>query len=291
MGRTALAGVLLLLCSSGPASAQRAPVELIFLDVGQGDAIVIRSPEGKIALIDSGDDASIIHQLQSHGIDSIEIAIASHPHADHIGGMAAVLGKLPVRYYMDNGVPHTTTTYRNLLNSLVQSDVTYLEATNRTLTLGSVTISVLPPMVDAESLNNQSIGLVVEHGKFKALLTGDSEIEELNHFIRVGVPDVTVLKAAHHGSRNGVSPGWLSATRPEVTVISVGLGNPYGHPNDWAVRYYAAAADAVYRTDLHGEVTILGDADGTFDVMIGNAGVITTGLADVGGTVAARHAD
>ena len=122
------------------------------------------------------------------------------------------------------------------------------------------------------------------------MLTGDSEIEELNYFIDLGVPQVTVLKAAHHGSRNGVSPGWLSATKPEVIVISVGLGNPYGHPHDWALRYYAAAADAVYRTDLHGEVTIRGDADGTFDVTIGNASVIATGLTDAGGNVAASHA-
>jgi competence protein ComEC len=277
MGRTALAGVLLLLWSGGPAPAQNATVELVFLDVGQGDAIVVRSPEGKVALIDSGDDATIVHHLRSHGIDSIDIAIASHPHADHIGGMEAVLRGLPVRYYMDAGVPHTTATYRSLLSTLVQSDATYLEATIRTLTLGSVTIRVLPPMPDAGSLNNQSIGLLVEHGDFKALLTGDSEIEELNYFIGLGVPQVTVLKAAHHGSRNGVSPGWLSATKPEVVVISVGRGNPYGHPHEWALRYYAAATDAVYRTDLHGEVTILGDVDGTFDLAFGHQEEIISG--------------
>jgi beta-lactamase superfamily II metal-dependent hydrolase len=276
MGRTALAGVLLLFWSGGPAPAQNAPVELIFLDVGQGDAIVVRSPEGKVALVDSGDDATIVHQLHSHGIDSIDIAIASHPHADHIGGMGAVLRSLPVRYYMDNGVPHTTATYRSLLSTLIQSDVTYLEATSRTVTLGSVTIRVLPPMPGGGSLNNQSIGLVVEHGDFKALLTGDSEIEELNYFLGLAVPQVTVLKAAHHGSRNGVSPGWLSATKPKIVVISLGRGNPYGHPHEWALRYYAVAADAIYRTDLHGEVTILGDVDGTFDIVIDDAGVVTS---------------
>lgn len=282
MGRTALAGLLLLLWSGGPAPAQNGQVELIFLDVGQGDAIVVRSPEGKVALIDSGDDATIVYHLQSHGIDTIDIAIASHPHADHIGGMAAVLRTLPVRYYMDNGVPHTTATYRDLLSTLVRSDVTYLEATSRTLTLGSVTIRVLPPMPDGASLNNQSIGLVVEHGDFKALLTGDSEIEELNYFIGLGVPQVTVLKAAHHGSRNGVSPGWLSATKPKVVVISVGRGNPYGHPHEWALRYYGAATNAVYRTDLHGEITILGDVDGTFDVVFGHPGAIISGPSRAG---------
>ena len=74
-----------------------------------------------------------------------------------------------------------------------------------------------------------------------------------------------------------MSPGWLSATKPEVVVISVGRGNPYGHPHEWALRYYAAATDAVYRTDLHGEVTILGNVDGTFDLAFGHQDAIISG--------------
>jgi competence protein ComEC len=276
MGRSALAGMLLLLWSGGPVHAQKAPVELIFLDVGQGDAVVIRSPEGKVALIDAGETQSIVYHLQSHGIDSIDLAVATHPHADHIGGMAAVIRRFPVRYYMDNGVHHTTSVYYYLAWILNRSNVVYLEPTSRTIALGSVQLRVLPPPAGDSLLNDGSIGLVVEYGDFRALLTGDSEIDELNHFLALGVPDVTVLKAAHHGSRNGVSPAWLSATKPEVVAISVGKDNPYGHPHPWALRYYEAVTNAIYRTDQHGEVTIRGNADGTFEVQCGHPDGVTT---------------
>jgi competence protein ComEC len=88
--------------------------------------------------------------------------------------------------------------------------------------------------------------------EFRALLTG--------------VPDVTVLKAAHHGSRNGVSPAWLAATKPEVVVISCGLNNQYGHPHPWALRYYGAVASEIYRTDWDGEVRVRGHHDGSYEV-------------------------
>ncbi len=269
--RSILLAAVLVLCGADWHSAQTGSVEVIFLDVGQGDAIVVRSPEGKVALIDSGNDPGIVQLLRHHGIDSIDIVIASHPHADHIGGMSAVLAGFPVRFYMDNGVPHTTATYRNVLWAVRNSDATYLQATARTIELGSVAIHVLPPMSEADDLNNQSIGLLVEYGEFKALLTGDSEKAELNHFLSLGVSDVTLLKAAHHGSSDAVSPAWLSKTKPEVVVISVGGGNPYGHPHEWAMRYYRAVCDAIYRTDLHGEVTIQGNVDGTFVVDTGRA--------------------
>jgi competence protein ComEC len=244
------------------------PAQLIFLDVGQGDAIVIRSPEGKVALVDAG-PGDILSALRRHGVDSIDIAIATHPHADHIGGMAAVIRSLPVRYYMDNGVPHTTATYRRLMAALRGSEITYLEATARRISLGSVTLRVLPPPAAGEEHNNRSIGLVLEYGAFRALLTGDSEVEELDYFLSRGVPEVTVLKAAHHGARDAVTPAWLDATRPEVVVISSGRGNPYGHPDPWALRYYQAVAKEIYRTDVDGEIVMTVWPDGKYGVLTG----------------------
>jgi len=263
-----VAWILLLLLPGAHGGAAGGDIaEIIFLDVSQGDAAVVRSPEGKVALVDSGRDAGIVESLRRHGIDSIDIAIASHPHADHIGGMEAVIRELPVRYFMDNGVPHTTATYRDLMRTLQNSDITYLEATARTISLGSVELTVLPPLsLDSDDLNNGSIGLVVTYGAFTALLTGDSEVEELNHFLSLGVPEVSVLKAAHHGSRDAVSPAWLSATKPKVVVISCGRDNQYGYPNLWALRYYETVASQVYRTDLDGDVTIKVSQDGSFEV-------------------------
>jgi len=260
--------LFLSLCAVG-ASPQREIAEIIFLDVGQGDAAIIRSPEGKVALVDAGRDLDILPLLRRHDVDSIDIAIASHPHADHIGGMERVIRSLPVRFYMDNGFPHTTATYTRLMRTLQASDVTYLEATARTISLGSVELTVLPPPAwGEENLNNGSIGLVVRYGEFTALLTGDSEVEELNYFLSRGVPDVTLLKAAHHGGRDAVSPAWLSATKPEVVVISCGRDNQYGHPHPWAMRYYSSVASAVYRTDLDGDVAVRIFSDGSYDVSV-----------------------
>ena len=260
--------------------------ELIFLDVGQGDAIVVRSPEGKTALIDAG-RGSIAHLLAALGIDTIDLAIASHPHADHIGGMEQVLRTFPVRYYLDNGATHTTATYRALMARLERTDVVYLEATARTITLGSVTLRILPPPPRGDH-NNRSVGVLVEFGDFKAILTGDSEWAELEHFLGLGVPDVTVLKAAHHGSYNGVNPAWLDATRPEIVVISVGR-NSYGHPHANALGLYLAAA-TVYRTDIHGTVTIRAAADGTVDVLTAAELGVTAGAAEPPDTAAASAA-
>jgi len=247
------------------ASQHEAALQLTFLDVGQGDAILIRSPEGKTALVDAGPGGVAAPLNWRYGVDTIDLAVATHPHADHIGGMAEVLRTQHVRYYMDNGAPHTTSTYGHLMAVVQGSDAVYLQATARTIELGSATITVLPPLAAAQNHNNRSIGLLVEYGEFRALLTGDSESEELEHFLTLGVPRVTVLKAAHHGSRDAVTPAWLAATQPEVVAIPVGRGNSYGHPHPWALRYYGTAK-AVYRTDLHGDVTILGAADGTFEV-------------------------
>ncbi len=258
---------LALLWACSPASSQQSGrVEIIFLDVGQGEAILIRSPEGKTALVDAG-PGSVAHVLaRRYGVDSIDFAVATHPHSDHIGGMVAILLSFPVRYYMDNGAPHTTSTYSHLMAMVQRSDITYLRATDRAVELGSVNIEVLPPPEDADGFNNRSIGLLVEYGEFRALLTGDSEVEELNHFLAAGVPQVTLLKAAHHGSRDAITPAWLAATKPQVVVISVGRGNSYGHPHEWALRLYDASAEAIYRTDVHGDITIRGGRDGSYEI-------------------------
>lgn len=253
---------------AGSACGFQAPdqVEIIFLDVGQGDAILVRSPEGKVALIDAGPNDDILSILQSHRVDTIDVAIASHAHADHIGGFHAILESIPVRYYMDNGLPHTTSTYSRLMQALQASNVVYLEATDRTVTLGSVDLKILPPIGRGEQ-NTNSVGVVVEYGLFRTLLVGDAEVEELHHFLSLGVPDVTVLKAAHHGSIDGVTPSWLSTTKPEVVIISCGLDNPYGHPHDEAVKAYRARLAEVYRTDLSGEIAVSGTRDGAYTIL------------------------
>lgn len=258
---------LILSALLGPA-AQREPLLTIgFLDVGQGDATVIESPEGRVALVDGGRSPDeVARRLLDMGVDTVDLMVATHADADHIGGLEAVLRHLTVRAFLDNGVPHTTAAYRGLLEGVEESDATYLAATARTIHLGSVTIRVLPPEPDATSQNEASVGLVIEHAGFRAILVGDAEQEELAHFLRLGVPAVSVLKASHHGARDGVTPAWVSATAPRAVVLSVGRGNTYGHPGPWALRYYGTRGRPIFRTDRHGDIWITAARDGSFMV-------------------------
>lgn len=239
-----------------PLAAQ--DVEIRFLDVGQGDAVLVRSG-GKAALIDAGPTDGIAARLRALGVDSLDLIIASHNHADHIGGADAVLAALPVRFYLDNGHPAATQIQRRVLDLVESRGVTYLRATPRTLTLGDATLRVIPAPGGAggDAQNNRSVVIVVERAGFRALFSGDSETEQIHLLLEAGaVGDVDVLKAAHHGSQNGVTPAWLSRTRPEVVVISAGKGNTYGHPHRAALRRYATSGRRVLRTDRHGDVVI-----------------------------------
>ena len=245
-------------------------LRVTFLDVGQGDAVLIQAPEGQTALIDAG-PGDIVSLLGEMGVSQIDLMVATHPHADHIGGMTRVIESIPVRFFMDNGDPHTTATYRRLLSALdARPDIAYLEAVPRTINLGSATIEVLPllPRGTTEH-NDRSVSLVVRFGSFTALLSGDSEVRQLTHLVGQGaVPALTLLKGAHHGSDNGFTWDFLRVARPRVVVISVGR-NGYGHPRPTALQAYAATAGETLRTDLHGHVQVHGYQDGAYAVARG----------------------
>lgn len=205
--------------------------------------------------------------LAAQGIDTLDLVIASHGHADHIGGMAEVLSRFVVRAYMDNGLPHTTATYRRTMAAVEREpDLIYLEATNRTITTGSASLRILAPAGIDPSQNNNSVGMLVTFGEFLALFTGDSEIPQLAHWLATdSVPRVHVLKAAHHGSWNGVTEEWAVATSPALVLIPVGR-NSYGHPSPWVERLWSSTGAAVNRTDLDGTIEVTATPDGRFSV-------------------------
>jgi beta-lactamase superfamily II metal-dependent hydrolase len=148
-----------------------------------------------------------------------------------------------------------------------RSGAQYLNATPRTVSLGAAQLRVLTPLPRARRQNLASVGIRVDYGGFHALLTGDSETELLTHWLTTGeVARVQVLKAAHHGSANGVTPGWVTTTSPGVVVISVGSTNGYGHPSAFAIGLWERAGAHVYRTDRDGAITIQARQNGTFEV-------------------------
>jgi beta-lactamase superfamily II metal-dependent hydrolase len=237
--------------------------------VGQGDAALITTPDGRHILIDAGPSPdAVARMLSAAGVDTLALVIASHNHADHIGGLPEVFRRFVVRAYLENGLPHTTATYARTLAAVEREPgLQYLTATDRTITIGAITVRVLPPSRIDRSQNNNSVGALIEHGRFRALFTGDSEVEQLRSWLRTGrIPPVTMLKVAHHGSSNATAPDWIRATVPAIALMSLSSRNSYGHPSPGVEMAWAAVGARVYRTDRDGTIEVLATPDGAFMV-------------------------
>jgi beta-lactamase superfamily II metal-dependent hydrolase len=249
------------------------PLQIVFLDVGQGDAALIRSPEGGLVLIDGGRSGSLVSDyLQELGVTRLDLVIASHADLDHIGGLAEAVRAFAPRYYLDNGVPHSTQAYARLLEAVEEADATYLEAERRTITLGSVALHILPPPRENQDQNDNSVGAVLAYGDFRAVFSGDATTRTQAWWLgRFGeaLAGVQLYKAAHHGSSTGDGPGFMRALSPELVVISVGESNSYGHPSPEALASYEAAGARVYRTDRQGHVTLTVTPGGDWEVATG----------------------
>lgn len=264
-----LLSALMLAACSGRAEGQ--DLELHFIDVGQGDSVLIRSPSGQNVLVDGGrrDDDALAY-LQSVGVESLDLVIASHADADHIGGLEEVVRYYRPRFYMDNNIPYTTQTYFGLLEAVRAAGSQLIPPTDRRIGLGDASLQVIPPPGDEGMGNNDnSVGVVVSYGDFDAALTGDAEQPEFAWW-QANVPDllreVEVYKAAHHGSPNGDSPESMAAFDPQAVVISVGADNDYGHPSAEALALYEGVGATVYRTDLSGTVVVTANATGNYAV-------------------------
>ena len=241
-------------------------LRLTFFDVGQGAATLLATPEGRRILIDGGQDRShVTDLLRARGIPSLDLVIATHNHADHIGGLPLVLDSLPVANFIDNGLPATTSIYQALVRALSRADVRVLAPTARTLTVGTVEVRVLPADQSARTQNEQSVGAVISYGEFRTIFSGDAEVRSLQSWLDAGlIPHATVAMVGHHGSADATTPAWVRATSPELAVISVGGSNSYGHPAPATLAMWSAARRRILRTDSDGTIEVRGCHDGSF---------------------------
>ncbi len=260
--------VLLVGCENSPER-----LTLSFIDVGQGDAVLIRSPSGQNVLYDGGrPDKEVLEYLQSVGVTTLDLVIASHADADHIGGLEAVVRTYKPRLFMDNGLPHDTQTYQGLLRAVQAAGSQVVPPTARRIGLGDASLQVIPPPDDAGmSSNDHSVGVIVSYGKFRAALTGDAEVSEFRWWLD-NVPEllepVEVYKAAHHGSPNGDSEESMTTFKPKTVVISVGKDNAYGHPSAEALALYQGVGAEVYRTDQSGTISVSAAQNGSYQVSV-----------------------
>jgi competence protein ComEC len=241
---------------------------LTFFDVGQGDAALLEGGDGRFVLVDGGPNASAVARLlEQRGVSSLALVVASHNHLDHIGGLPLVLRRWPVTAFMENGLAAPTAVYRRLNFAVAASGVTVLQPARQELRFGTTVIRVLIAPTDLYTQNERSIGLLVSHGAFRALLTGDAEIRALEAWLRDdAIPRVTVVKAGHHGSANATTVEWVQAAAPTLVVIPVGARNRYGHPSPQVLEWWAAPGREILRTDLHGTIDVRGCGDGTIRV-------------------------
>jgi len=236
-------------------------LRLTFLDVGQGDAVLVQVPEGAI-LVDQGPpEARVARQLRELGVRRLAALVLTHPQRDHIGGAAEVLERLGVEQVLDPGVAGEGPERADALRAAAARGVPVVQArAGATWRLGRLRLRALWPGRDGapgEDPNRLAIVLLASYGTVDVLLTADAETDVT---ARLLARRVEVLKVAHHGSEDpGLAPE-LRELRPTVAVISAGRGNTYGHPRPETLAALATVRGLrVYRTDVHGRVVLESD--------------------------------
>ncbi len=235
-----------------------------FIDVGQGDSILV-TVNGRNMLIDCGEREeyqTVKAHLKSRGISRLDIVIATHPHADHIGGMDMLIEDFTIgRFIMPkltgSNIP-TTKTYLRMISALKEKSITPEYPTiGKRYTLDKAFVTILGPVSEIDDLNAMSIVAKLEYGKSSFLFTGDAEAIEEEEIIATAADlKCDVLKVAHHGSSTSSCKAFLEAADPDVAVISVGKGNDYGHPHKETLQALLKEDIAIYRTDKLGLIRI-----------------------------------
>lgn len=244
--------------------SDRKPLVVSFLDVGQGDSTLIQTPSGKNILIDTGPPSAggtLFAELASRGVSRLDMLITSHPDQDHYGNSLAVLRRIPTATVIDSGFVKGSLTQERLLAEVKRQNIPFVNVTRQHLAGtrqdlgGGVTLNYLAPVTYSPSANDSSIILKIGMGRVGFLFMGDAEGRERASLLADGSDvQAVVLKVAHHGSRNGTDDAFLARVHPEVAVISCGLGNHYGHPNQATLDALRRAGVNVWRTDLQGTI-------------------------------------
>ena len=257
-----------------PAHGDGKTLVATFLDVGQGDSEVVETPSGKTVLIDAGPpgaEQTILAFLRARGVQRLDYVVASHPHEDHIGGMAAVLDALPFGPVIDAAFDVHHEIQDSCLSAIRSHGARLLRGrAGDHFTIDSqVSMDVLAPRnplfseSDTDWINNNSVAVRITYGRTRLLFLGDMEAEERQRLYDDGADlRADVLKAAHHGSRNGTDPDLLARVHPQAVVMSCGAANDYGHPHLQALQALESANVPFFRTDLNGTVSLTCDSEG-----------------------------
>ncbi|MEW5692897.1 MAG: ComEC/Rec2 family competence protein [Candidatus Hydrogenedentota bacterium] len=250
-------------------------MEIIMFDVGQGDAFLIKTPSGKFALIDGGSgkttldnykgsDAGnrvILPYLNNKAVTSLDWVVMTHPDFDHCGGLIDVLNNIKVKEFIDPCIQDPSPFYEELLTIIKEKNISYIKAREGDILAWdpSIVVQVLSAEHPLEmGNNNSSIVLRIAFGKISCLFPGDAEYEiEKELLTKYGDQlKSQILKVGHHGSKSSSSLSFIRTVRPEIALISVGVNNNYGHPDEQVLYRLKNIKSKIYRTDIDGTVVI-----------------------------------
>jgi beta-lactamase superfamily II metal-dependent hydrolase len=261
-----------------------------FIDVGQGDSMLIIAPNGASMLIDGGEPSEglkVVSYAKSLGITVFNTVVCTHPHSDHLGGLITVLQQMTVLQVLDSGQVSATQTFKEYMNVIRQKNIPFKvvkhgDAVNLD---PSIQVEVLSPPPQyftgtRSDPNANSIVLKVTYMQISFLFAADAEAETEAYLNRFNI-DCDVLKVPHHGSKYSSSPAFLQSVSPLIGVIEVGANNQYGHPHQETLVRYASVGAFIYRTDWHG--TVIASTDGRSLVLSPERGAPSLAYVKYGG--------
>ncbi len=257
------------LSEDAQASQAEGELTVTFLDVGQGNAVLVQSG-GEAMLIDGGDreySSFVVSCLKNAGVTELSYAVASHYDADHLNGIVGALHAFPCAEVLAADYVTDTRVYESFCEVIAEQgiELVYPKA-GEVYEIGDASFTVVcPDSYDHADANDNSVGIRLVHGANSFLICGDAGEASEEAMLKSGVVlDSDVYLASHHGSDGSSSAEFLEAVSPEAVVISVGKDNQYGHPSARVLDDAAAVGAEIYRTDLQGMITVTSDGEQLF---------------------------
>jgi beta-lactamase superfamily II metal-dependent hydrolase len=235
-----------------------------FINVGQGDSILLDLGETEILIDGGGRSPGIVTYLKKHVNGTLEVMVATHPHPDHIGGLTAVLDSFEVKEIWLNGSASASRTFNEFMMRVDSEGAKVTRAERGSvIDAGKLQFPILnPPKQLFKNANDNSIVLSLSYGEVDFLFTGDAEKEAVASMLMqsvVPIPDVEIMKLGHHGSRGSSPPAFLQAVRPEVAIYMVQADNRHGLPHTETIEALNRIGAKIYGTETHGTIIITTD--------------------------------
>lgn len=237
-----------------------------FIDVGQGDSVLIESA-GHFMLVDAGENDQgdvVAAYLKTQNVKKLDYVIGTHPHSDHIGGLDVIIREFPVDKVVLPPREHTTKTFEDVLNAIADQGLKITKPiVGDRYQLGAASFEVIAPNKDyGDDLNNWSVGIKLTHGSRSFVMAGDAEAKAEADMCGNGLNlFADVLKLGHHGSSTSTTEEFFKAVNPSAVVISCGKDNDYGHPHRETMELLARYQPEVYRTDEQGTIVAVTDGE------------------------------